>query len=164
MKNLLIFLLLGLFSCIKQPEVKPQPENLFKNGDFTKPWATNLDLYQSSCACIVKYPNHWYSEPLKGVELAYVMETTFSASITDSTKMYRNYYTADILEIGKYYEFTFMLYDISVDNLKVYQDEELLKEFYPHNYVMQKIVFKATTCNLKFFGNCAVGKMKIKKI
>jgi hypothetical protein len=162
MKNILIFLLLGLFSCIQEPEVIPKNKELFRNGNFSFPWKQNLDLF-SDCKCPENPQTAWYSEPLNGVDVAYVMISRYAASATDHTILYRNYYTGNILEIGKTYTFEFYLYDVSVDNLKVYQGEELLQTFYPNNHIKQSITFVATSCNLKFYGTTAVGKLSIRE-
>jgi hypothetical protein len=162
MKNLLIFLLLGLFSCIQEPEVLPRNREIFKNGDFMHPYKVNLDIF-NDCKCAVNPEHAYYSEPLAGIDVAYVMISRYAVSATDSTILHRNYYTGEILTICKTYKFEFYLYDVSVDNLRVYQGEELLQTFYPNDQIKQSITFVATSCNLKFSGTTAVGKLSIRE-
>ncbi len=164
MKHLIIILsVIFLSSCLKENEVVPVSNNLFRNGSFDFPWETNIDFY-GSCACIPKMGKAWYWEPLNDVENpALVFLTEYRDSINGPLK-HQYYYTGSILEIGQSYEFSCKVYECSVNHFQILQlNGEIIAELVPDNSKIQTFRFIADGPRLKFNGISAVGLFSLKK-
>lgn len=164
MKTLLILLIsILLCSCIKENEVLPQSEELFKNGSFSSPWMTNLDFF-GSCGCSPKLGRAWYWEPLAGVEKpALVFLTSYKDSVNGPLK-HQYYYTGSILEPGQSYELSCKVYECSVNNFQILQlSGEIIGELEPDNSRIQTVRFISDGPRIKFNGIATVGLFSLKK-